>query len=576
MVQTQTDPFFARSLPATLVNLATAALLTAVVLLDVLSTPFGGWIPGQPAPTTYRSTLDDRCAFDELLAPTKDSKQRENRFLVQRGQTLSLVVLEDLERQLPERKQIIPIQVAGIVVFLFLALTIYTLILRRTGQNLQLRFRAVGSQYGVLILCVLTARLLFDYTSLSAFSAPTALAVLLFSPLLRQPHALALHLMAVALVATMLPFTPGMVLAPVVTGWSVALMVRPGSGPVRLMLAAAAGAVIGSVALLGFSLFSSYPYDFSFSPQGDLAGLVLGMLVAGMLAVIFLYPVTLLFGGVPRSKLASLRDLEHPVLKDLAEKAPGTFQHTMAVANMAEKVANDIDADDALTRTGAYFHDIGKMREPVFFSENQQAENPHDQLSPEQSVKKLRGHVLDGVTIARGANLPERIVDFLIEHHGASTMDYFIDKASRAAGRQVDTKAYSYGGRNPTSRETAVLMIVDSVEAASHTLKEPDHKQLEKLVRQILFGKLNRGYLDDSGLTTRDLKRIGQSLVAYLEAQFHVRVEYPWQRDQAQVQAADASPRVATPMEGTPVAQTAEPRPPSIGPDALPGDGEKG
>jgi putative nucleotidyltransferase with HDIG domain len=328
----------------------------------------------------------------------------------------------------------------------------------------------------------------------------------------------------------MLRFTPGMVLIPLVTGWTAILLLKRNSSPVRLLVATVAGTAMGCVFLVGMDLFSPQNTDLLLHLEGDLVGLAGGTMSCGLVAALVSYPVTALFGFVPRSKLRSLLDLDHPVMKDLAEKAPGTFQHSLSMANLAEKVADEVGADAELVRAGAYYHDIGKMHEPTYFIENQKGENPHDNIEPNASAGKLRGHIHLGTTIAKGANLPERIIDFIVEHHGRSFMEYFIDKAYRQDGKVVDTEVFRYQGRNPTSRETGILMIVDSVEAASRTLSDPSQDDIENLVRRILFGKLLHGYLDDSGLTTRDLKKVGISLVKFLQGQFHVRVEYPWQK----------------------------------------------
>jgi putative nucleotidyltransferase with HDIG domain len=288
--------------------------------------------------------------------------------------------------------------------------------------------------------------------------------------------------------------------------------------------------MIGCLFLAGLNLFTPQHIDFGLHLEGDLLGLAGGTLACGAAAALFSFPVTLMFGSVPRSMLRKLLDLDHPVLRDLAEKAPGTFQHSLALANMAEKVADSIGADDELARAGAYYHDIGKMQKPEYFIENQQGENPHDKLAPEQSAEKLRTHIDAGITIARGANLPERLVDFIIEHHGSSTMEYFLDKAYQLNQKTIEPDKFQYEGRNPNSKETAILMIVDAVEAASRTLQKPDHDEIENLVRRIIFSKMLHGYLDQSGLTTRDLKQIGISLIKFLQGQYHVRVEYPWQK----------------------------------------------
>jgi len=534
-----TRPFFARLGLASLVNLVMAAALAAIGLLDVLVQPHGTWEVGQLAPTSYRLQSGKRCTFDSLLNVGGQAVQDE-RFLVRKGEPVTHALLEELRQQLPERASLDPIRALGALAFYFLALTFFNLVLIRSHQHLLLRLRAVASVYLVLLLGTLASKLLFDQSALSLYAAPTALAVLLFAPLISQTIAFALHLLAVALLAPMMGFAPGMVLLPLVIGWSAVLLLRPGAGGGRVLLAALLGALLGASAMLGLDLFVPHRFDYGWRPEGDLVGLVAGTLGAGLLAAVLAHPMALMFGAVPRSRLAKLQNLDHPVLRDLAKEAPGTFQHTLAVANMAEKVADDIGADAALTRVGAYFHDIGKMKGPEYFSENQHGDNPHERLTPDASAERLRGHVAHGLTIAHGADLPRRVVDFIVEHHGASVMEYFLDKASRGEGRQVDPARFCYQGENPKSRETAVLMLVDSIEAASRSLQQPDREKIEDLVRRIIFGKLLKGYLDESGLTSRDLKQIGLSLMRILESQFHVRVEYPWQR-------RDTPPPVAEP-----------------------------
>ncbi len=557
MSQAHHKPFFARIWPASLANLVFAGLLAVISFSDVLIAPYGEWVVGQPAPRTYRAPATHPSIESEI----ERAYPAPRRIIVRRGQTINEADLEDLGRLVPERKQFDPRLGGGVLIFFFLALTFFNLVLRRYRRLLLLRLRSVVSMYLALALSLLAARLLLDYTSLSMFAAPIFICAILFTPLIGQNMAFILHLLAVALMAPMIGINRGMVLIPLVSGWIAILLLGRKSGPMRMLLAAFCGSAIGELFLAGLSLFTPLGLDLSIKIGGDVVGLAGGVMASGLAAGILSYPVAFMFGHISPSRLRKLLVLDHPLLKDLAEKAPGTFQHSLAVANMAEKIADDIGADSDLVRAGAYFHDIGKIQLPTYFIENQQGENPHDKIPPLESASKLRSHTEAGVTIARGANVPERIIDFIIEHHGRSTMEYFMDKAYKTDGKVPAVSDYSYNGRNPTSRETAILMIVDSMEAASRTLKEPAQAEIENLVRRILFFKLLHGYLDDSGLTTGDLKQIGISLVKFLQAQFHVRVVYPWQKQENQrppLQVmtdthagawADGSARVAQPVE---------------------------
>jgi putative nucleotidyltransferase with HDIG domain len=531
-----------------------AGILTLISFLDVLIAPIGKWQVDQTAPTTYRAPTVWDVESSEPLSFFRTKGNLDTRFIIKRGEKVKQEVLGSLRLFLPDRVRFDPKRAGGVWAFYFVALTFFSIALRRSKIHLCLRFRAVLALYVALVVSMIAARFLLDRTTLSPYAAPVSFAAVLLGAQLGQTLGLVLHLLAVVLIAQLDRFMPGMILLPLACGWSAVSMLKRESGPIRIVLASIVGALTGGLFMLGLDLFSPESFDLRLHFQSDFIGLLGGNIAAGIFAAIFSYPAIELFGNVPRLKLTRLMDLDHPLLIELSEKAPGTFQHVMAVANMAEKVSHDIGVDDQLVRVGVYYHDIGKMQQPEYFVENQQGDNPHDRLSPEASAEILRNHVRDGVTIARGAVLPRRIIDFIVEHHGTSTMDYFIDKAARS-GAPFDPRAFEYDGRNPTSKETGILLIVDAIEAASRSLKSPDHNQVEELVRRIIFNKLLQGHLDNSGLTTKDLKQIGLTLVRYLEAHFHVRVEYPWQRQAEFNTPISTSPalRVAQPVVSPPV-----------------------
>lgn len=533
----QKEPFFGRPLVAAGFHATLATLLTVVVFADVLLFPPSRLVAGRPAPVTYRQTT---------------TGGEEQAIVVERGQRIEASEIARLEQYLAPRAEFQPAAAAGVALFYFVAMALYNLVLAGSRQKRLLRFRALASQALALLAVVVASRLLLSLTTLNSFACPVAFAALLFATCLPVSQALALHLLAVALVAPMLGLSRGIMLVPLATGWAAVMLVKRESGPWRVLLAALAGGLAGGAVLLGLELFNPGQTAITWDRDGQLLGLGISMAAAGLAAALLLYPLTGLFGQVSTARLRRLLELDHPLLKDLSDKAPGTFQHSLALANLAEKVAEDVDADGDLVRAGAYYHDIGKMLQPEQFIENQHEHNPHDELAPQQSAALLRQHISNGVRLARAAHLPERIIDFIIEHHGRSIMEYFHDKAVHNSPAPPRLEDFRYDGRNPTSRETAILMIADSVEAASRTLHEPNPADVMRLVRQILFDKLLAGLLDDSGLTTGDLKRIGRSMVAYLLAQYHLRVPYPWQRSDGAPGSrmqTDPALRVATPRE---------------------------
>ncbi len=255
------------------------------------------------------------------------------------------------------------------------------------------------------------------------------------------------------------------------------------------------------------------------------AGLALG------LALVPLYER--LAGHAIRSQLFDLADVGHPLLERIATRAPGTWQHSRAMANLAEQAAHAIGADALLVRVGAYYHDLGKAEAPRFFVENLGPDepNPHEALPPAESAARIVAHVRDGVRHGRAAGLPEDIVDFMHTHHGDGLVEYFWQKA-KTDDPAADEAAFRYPGARPFSPETAILAVVDAVEAAARTLDRADRASVERLVRQILYGKLRAGQLDDADLRPADLRVIAETLVASLLASGHERVRYPWQESE--------------------------------------------
>jgi putative nucleotidyltransferase with HDIG domain len=226
--------------------------------------------------------------------------------------------------------------------------------------------------------------------------------------------------------------------------------------------------------------------------------------------------------------LLELADLNRPLLKQLLLDAPGTYHHSIIVGHLAEAAAEAIGANALLARVGSYYHDIGKVQRPEYFVENQrQGINPHDHLDPRASARIVSRHVSDGVAMARGAGLPERAIDFIREHHGTTRLTYFWHRADQAGIEQREIGDFHYPGPRPRSKETAVVMLADSVEAASRLIREPTPERYHDTVRRIVEMKLAEHQLDEADLTFRDLARVEQSFVVALGGIHHHRVDYP-------------------------------------------------
>ena len=256
-----------------------------------------------------------------------------------------------------------------------------------------------------------------------------------------------------------------------------------------------------------------------------------GLFILCGLATLFVQPLIYiyekLFGLVSDVSLLELSDTNTKLLKELSNTAPGTFHHSLNVANLAEASANEIGANAMLVRVGALYHDIGKMKNPTFFTENQSTGiNPHDELSSKESAEIIINHVLDGVEIAKKNNLPDRVIDFIRTHHGTSTVYYFYRK-EKALDDSIQEEDFSYLGPKPFSKETAILMMCDSVEAASKSLKSPTSSKINDFVENIVNKQMDTGQFLNANITFKDIQAIKKVLKLKLANIYHLRIEYP-------------------------------------------------
>lgn len=300
-------------------------------------------------------------------------------------------------------------------------------------------------------------------------------------------------------------------------------------------------AVVGVAALLILQLFHNWSWRDTLTHAGwtALNGFLSAVLASGLLPFLESF-----FLRITPMKLLEVADFNQPLLKRLMVEAPGTYHHSLMMATLAESAANAIGANALLCRVGAYYHDIGKLVKPEYFIENQGqtgGHNPHGNLAPALSSLVVISHVKEGVALARQAKLPQEIIDFIPMHHGTSRIEYFYRQAKEDAEEDylknpdhvdpedldVAEQTYRYPGPKPVTRETAILMMADSVEAAARTIEEPSHPRFDDLVKKIIRGKFEDGQLNRSPLTLSDLSKIQEAFVNTLTSIYHARIEYP-------------------------------------------------
>ncbi len=287
----------------------------------------------------------------------------------------------------------------------------------------------------------------------------------------------------------------------------------------------------------------SLPFAFAsifFEPSvsaSDLSIRLLAALAGGLFAAIlaagFIPALEYLGGYVTDLRLIEMATLDHPLLKELSVQCPGTWNHSMVMGMMVEGAASTIGANSVLARVGAYFHDIGKIRKPLYFVENQAGgENRHERLSSSMSALIIRSHVKDGIELSRKHGMPQQLEDMIPQHHGTSRIEYFYDKACKEAVEggedvaSVDVNLYSYPGPRPQTREAALLMLADGIEAATRTISDPSYDRIQGLVQKMINKVFASGELDECELTLKDLHSIAKSFTRVLSGIYHQRIAY--------------------------------------------------
>lgn len=315
------------------------------------------------------------------------------------------------------------------------------------------------------------------------------------------------------------------VLWQIVTGATVIYSLRELTERSQLLRTVLAVVVVGLVISIG--------YDLSQGLNGDAfdRSRIVYMIIGGIL-LLFAYPlmyfVEKLFGFTSSVTLVELTNTNNPILRKMSKVAQGTFNHSMQVSNLAAEVADKIGAKAQLARTGALYHDIGKVLNPAFFTENQTGVNPHDTISEERSAQIIINHVTDGLRLAEKYHLPQVIKEFIRTHHGTGLVKYFyIQYCNKHVGEPVDEDAFRYPGPNPQTREQAVVMMCDSVEAASRSLKEYTEESITQLVNRIVDSQLAEGHFKECPITFRDIADAKRTLIDSLKTIYHTRISYP-------------------------------------------------
>ena len=381
----------------------------------------------------------------------------------------------------------------------------------------------------LLNLFTLATTRVFEIASL--FLIPIACSPILMSVFLDSKVSIIINLLNLLLVSVIVGFNPQIILIGIISIIIVAALLKKVNQRndilyTTMYLSISVAVVVLSSGILLSNNINKILIDMTLS--------VLGALTSGILAIGLLPFLEYTFSLVTNMKLLELSNPNSPLLKRLLMEAPGTYHHSIMVANLAEVAAEEIGANTMLTRVGAYYHDAGKIKRPFFFGENQLGGvNPHNKISPSLSASIIISHVKDGLELAKEYDIPSAVSDMMIQHHGTTLVKYFYYtlKNSSDNPESVKEEGFTYPGPKPQSREAAIIMMADSVEAAVRSIQEPTVEKIENMVNNIIKDKLDSGQLSECELTFRDLETIKSCFLKVLKGIYHSRIEYPKEKD---------------------------------------------
>lgn len=558
-------------LAGVVLSLATAVLLTLVYYGDAAFSAFEPKF-GSATPVTLRvpHRFVPRVESSAVARGDSPANFRMQHLLVPVGTELSasetthkVAVSHELTRRKPTALHI----VGSFILFSTLCMSLVAY-LRKFGQNRLRLFRSQVGLFGLVLLVFVFCKLQLMFSGVSEFWLPVGLVPLWVSTRFDRRTALVVALVMAFITASLLRFDVVFLVGLLSQGMA-SVLVFVDRKHSRAMLSsgffAGVSAAIMLIAMaLGLDGRFDWALDLSHGLGSRLLGCLGGGLLTGGLGALLVSPASRILGHVPRERLHDLTDLEQPLLKHMAQHAPGSWEHSRAMANLAEQAASAIGADALLVRVGAYYHDLGKSVRPKFFVENLAPgePTPHNELSPEASADVIRAHVVEGTKILREGGIPEPVVEFAYTHHGTQVVEYFWNKCKERGNPNGLTKDdFRYPGMKPQTKETAILMLVDSIEAASRTIDEPDRAQFENMIQRIVFSKLASGQLDDCPLNMKELNTIVSRMAETLVNMHHHRIKYPWQIKQAaqfgipaQVMSAPPPPKSVVPTPASPAA----------------------
>lgn len=437
-------------------------------------------------------------------------------------------VLSSFEREIKRRSATqtqITNTIVGQVIFVTLMVFLFTMYLGLFRRDYFNKPRSIAMLYTLITLFPVVVSLMMRHNFLSVYMLPFAMVPIFVRVFMDSRTAFVCHVTMILICTTAVRYQYEFIIIQLVAGLIAIYSLRELTRRAQVFKTAILVGIGSTFVYLALQLMQDN--DFS-SMDHDMYYHFVVNAVLLLIAYPMMYIIEKMFGFVSSVTLFELSNTNRGLLRDLSEIAPGTFQHSITVGNLAAEIANKIGANALLVRTGALYHDIGKMKNPVFFTENQAGVNPHDTLTYQESARIIISHVTEGVKLAERENLPTIIRDFIVTHHGTGiTKFFYIKYKNEHPEEEVDPAPFTYPGPNPFTREQAILMIADGVEAASRSLPEYTEESISTLVNRMIDQDVTDGYFKECPITFRDLAIAKLVLIERLKAIYHTRISYP-------------------------------------------------
>lgn len=479
----------------------------------------------------YDSNLSKKALDDEL---TKISLTRgtidEGKLIIAKGEVVeadNFIILESLKDEFESElwaSNNYYFILLGYTVLVALVLMMLFLFLKKYRPEIFENNVKVTFIFFNVLLMVFVTTLVVKYNEAYVFVVPLCILPLILKTFFDARLGLFVHVLTVLILGFVVPNSFEYIFIQIIAGIVTILTVSELYKRANLFISVGQITIIYIVGYLAFHTIHEGNLD-------NIVWLTLGLFLLNGMITLFVQPLIYvyekLFGLVSDVSLLELSDTNSKLLKELANQAPGTFNHSLQVANLAEAAANEIGANAMLVRVGALYHDIGKLGNPNYFTENQITNvNPHDDLPPKESARIIIDHVIQGIELARKNNLPDRVIDFIRTHHGTTKVYYFFKK-HQDSGAEMNEGDFKYPGPLPFSKETAILMMADSVEAASKSLKNPTFLMIDEFVDKIIGGQMGANQFLNANITFREIESIKKIFKQRLTNIYHLRVEYP-------------------------------------------------